>query len=153
MGDNADFTAGSTLRINVNAAGLNNSLNVTGNANFTPGARVSVNLVSEPAALTNYTLVTAAAVPGTLPTLVEDSAFFTEMLSQNAISISLQLDPTDCPGNTLAIARTPNQMAVAAAFDATAGNAQADLLRAKMATATLGEVLQTLDNLGGGAML
>ena len=66
MGDNADFTAGSTLRINVNAAGLNNSLNVTGNANLSPGARVSVNLVSEPAALTNYTLVTAAAVPGTL---------------------------------------------------------------------------------------
>ena len=75
------------------------------------------------------------------------------MLPQNAISISLQLDPTGGPGNTLAIARTPNQMAVAAAFDVTAGNAQADLLRAKMATATLGEVLQTLDNLGGGAML
>lgn len=151
---NTDFDPGSVLDVRVgNAANMNNLVSVTGTADFNPGARVSASIVSAPVAATNYDLVTATGgLPGTTPTLIQDFAFFTETLTQGANALTLTLAPTGGPANTLAIAATPNQMAVAAAFDALPAGPGVTDVRNEMGTATLGQVLQTLDDLGGDAL-
>ena len=113
---NATFRAGSVLQIQANAAGQSGSLAAGGSASILGG---TVRVTAAPGAYapaTAYSILTATGgVTGTFSGVSTDLAFLNPSLAYSANAVTLTL----ARNATLfgAVAATPNQAAVAAAFD------------------------------------
>ena len=150
---NVTFQPGSLYRINVNAAGQNDRLALTGIATLS-GGTVNVGTQNGFARGTPYTILTAAGGLGGTTfggATVQGSAFLIPTLSYDANDVFLTLDfANGGTGGTgfgfTGVAQTPNQIAVAGALDA---STSANPLVAAVLGQTADGARQAFDALSG----
>jgi len=114
------FEKGSTYAVEVNAAGANDRIDVTGTATL-EGGTVSVLAESgDYQPLTNYTILNAGGgVTGKFDQVVSNLAFLSPEITYSAKAVNLTLVRNDVTFS--AVARTTNQRAVGAVTDRTFG--------------------------------
>jgi outer membrane autotransporter protein len=139
------FAAGSTYRVEVNAAGHNDKLLATGAATLSGGTVQVLPAPGSYGSVTKYTILTAnGGVNGTFAGTTTNLTFFTPSLSYDANDVFLTL--TRNASAFASIAQTPNQRAVAGALDHSAfGSA---LVQAVVGLSTP-QALQAFDALSG----
>lgn len=140
------FAAGSTYLIELDSSGQNDLIEATGAADISGG---TVSVVAEPGdylRTTDYTILTAGGgVNGTFDGTDISLPFLTPTLHYNANDVLLTLDRNDV--RFASIASTPNQLAVAAAIDATDINDP--LYRALIVQTNEAGALRAFDALSG----
>lgn len=149
------FNAGSIYRVEADAAGNADRINVTG----APGtATISGGTVDVQASAgtyqssTQYTILNATGgVTGTFSTVTSNLAFLTPSLSYNANNVFLTLVRNDI--GFAAVAATANQSSIATVLQASAAGASGDLATVVNALTGLsaGQARTAFDSIGGGA--
>ena len=111
-----DFSGGGVYEVEVDAAGNNDLINVTGTATLTGGSVEVIPAAGTYDFSTDYTILTAAGgINGEFDSVNTDLVFLTPSLTYDAnnVFLNLQRNSTDF----VSIATTPNQLAFAAALD------------------------------------
>ncbi|MEQ8266235.1 MAG: autotransporter domain-containing protein [Parvibaculum sp.] len=112
------FDAGSFFDVEVDAAGNEDLLDVTGTATIAGGTVRVAPLAGSYAASTVYTILTANTVTGIFDAVTSSFAFLTPSLTYDAQNVFLTLDLTAAFQD---VALTPNQFNAAGAADALGG--------------------------------
>ncbi|ABC77343.1 autotransporter outer membrane beta-barrel domain-containing protein [Syntrophus aciditrophicus] len=123
---NYTHNAGAAYQVDVNAAGQSDRLVVTGTATLNGGA---VDVLAQSGSYlqnTSYTILTAGGgVTGVFGTVTSNLAFLTPSLSYDPSNVYLLL--TRNSTNFVDVAGTPNQRAVASAFDSISPGATGEM--------------------------
>jgi fibronectin-binding autotransporter adhesin len=123
---NVSFAAGSTFRVEVDAAGNADRINATGTATLS-GGTVDVQAgAGTYRPISNYTILNATGgVTGAFTNVTSNLAFLTPSLSYGPNDVFLKLERNDV--SFASVAATPNQQAVATVLQASVAGASGDL--------------------------
>jgi fibronectin-binding autotransporter adhesin len=142
-------TSGGVYQVQVDSAGVNKFMNVTGNANLAGSVQVVASSGSY-AANTRYTILNVTGtISGTFSGVTSNFAFLTPSLIHNAHSVVLNLALAKDAFERGA--QNPNQKAVGSVLDRAFGSATGDFATVLNAIAVLDTVQgpQVLDAIGG----